>query len=194
MNSTQVLKVLTLLAVLVCGVIIPAKAQQGHAQFLGTCPMSNMTTTTLITPTTCILSSFTGTGSDRTLTISAVTGYIPLRTPIAGTGVPANTILMNQLSGTPNGAGTYATNNPTTSNGASLTIGGIPVGTDLATFCVYVQGVVTQTFKAPTSTPGSGGKLIPAGTCLIWTSDLVNMQFIQQAVGALMTADFYLQR
>lgn len=67
--------------------------------------------------------SFTGTGSGTTLTVTSVTGTVRPGDTLSGTGVPANTKIVAQLSGTPNGAGTYQTNNATTSSGAALTTG-----------------------------------------------------------------------
>lgn len=65
--------------------------------------------------------SFTGTGSGTSLTTSAVTGVIGIGDIVAGTGVPANTTIVSQTSGTPGGAGVYVTSNATTSAGAALT-------------------------------------------------------------------------
>jgi hypothetical protein len=64
--------------------------------------------------------SFTGTGSGTNLTASAVTGLISAGDVILGTGVPANTTIVSQTSGTPGGAGVYVTSNATTSSGATL--------------------------------------------------------------------------
>lgn len=64
--------------------------------------------------------AFTGTGSGANLTASAVTGTINIGDLVFGTGVPANTTILSQTSGTPGGAGVYVTSNSTTSSGASL--------------------------------------------------------------------------
>lgn len=64
--------------------------------------------------------SFTGTGAGTNLTASAVTGTIAVGQVVTGTGVPANTLIVSQSSGTPGGAGVYVTSNATTSSGASL--------------------------------------------------------------------------
>jgi Baseplate J-like protein len=64
--------------------------------------------------------TFTGTGSGTNLTASAVTGTIVPGMYVTGTGVPANTTIVSQTSGTPGGAGVYVTSNATTSSGASL--------------------------------------------------------------------------
>jgi hypothetical protein len=64
--------------------------------------------------------SFTGTGSGTNLTASAVTGVIGVGQLVQGTGVPANTTIVSQSSGTPGGAGVYVTSNATTSAAAAL--------------------------------------------------------------------------
>ena len=67
--------------------------------------------------------TFTATGSGTNLTVTAVTGLIVPGSGeiLLGTGVPANTTILSQTSGTVGGAGVYVTNNSTTSSGASLT-------------------------------------------------------------------------
>lgn len=65
--------------------------------------------------------SFTGTGSGTNLTVSVVTGLIGIGDIVTGTGVPANTHIVSQTSGTAGGAGVYVTSNATTSSGNSLT-------------------------------------------------------------------------
>jgi hypothetical protein len=66
-------------------------------------------------------SSFTATSTGtNVLTASSVTGAIANTQALTGSGVPANTIIQMQLSGTPGGAGTYQTNLPTTLAGVSV--------------------------------------------------------------------------
>lgn len=65
--------------------------------------------------------TFTATGSGTNLTASAVTGLIGIGDIVTGSGVPANTSIVSQTSGTTGGAGVYVTNNATTSSGAALT-------------------------------------------------------------------------
>lgn len=74
---------------------------------------------TINQPTT-LGASFTGSGSGTTLTASAVTGVIEVGQLVQGSGVPANTTILSQLTGTPGGAGTYQTSNATTSSSAAL--------------------------------------------------------------------------
>lgn len=64
--------------------------------------------------------TFTATGSGTNFTTSSVTGVISPGDTITGTGVPANTTIVSQTSGTTGGAGVYVTSNPTTSVAASI--------------------------------------------------------------------------
>jgi hypothetical protein len=75
--------------------------------------------------------TFTGTGSGTNLTASAVTGLIGIGDVITGTGVPANTSIISQTSGTTGGAGVYVTSNATTSSSAALTANA-PISTSSA--------------------------------------------------------------
>ena len=63
----------------------------------------------------------TGTATGTSLVVTAVTGNIQVGATVTGTGVPAGTVLTNQQSGTPGGAGTYTTSVATTASAAALT-------------------------------------------------------------------------
>lgn len=65
--------------------------------------------------------SFTGTGSGTTMTAASVTETIAVGDHIKGTGVPANTVILSQISGTPGGAGDYECSNTVTSSGDAIT-------------------------------------------------------------------------
>jgi phage tail sheath gpL-like len=68
----------------------------------------------------------TGTSTGTTnLTVSGtVTGSIVVGAAVTGAGVPANTTIQSQTSGTPGGAGVYVTNQLTTLAGVALTFTG----------------------------------------------------------------------
>jgi hypothetical protein len=51
--------------------------------------------------------AFTGAIAGTTLTVSAATGLVLPGASVAGTGVAAGTVILKQLTGTANGAGTY---------------------------------------------------------------------------------------
>jgi hypothetical protein len=73
----------------------------------------------------------TGTASGTSITISGTrgpsgatgtVGFLWKNYPIQGIGVPANTVLTAQTSGTSGGDGVYTTNNPTTANGDVISV------------------------------------------------------------------------
>lgn len=145
---------------------------------LGVCQVTPITSATALTVASCVRASFTGTGTGTSLTVTAVTGAIKAGDAIAGTGVPAGTTIVNQVPGvgTPGGAGTYVTSGPTTSSGASLTSGGIPVGARMA-YLAATTGIVSfrDDGAAPTAPIGIP---IPVGGAVFYTGSLSALQFI----------------
>lgn len=73
------------------------------------------------TVTASIGASFTGSGTGTNLAITSVTGYVSPGDVVSGAGVPANTTIVSQSSGSTGGAGTYVTSAVTTASTASLT-------------------------------------------------------------------------
>lgn len=73
------------------------------------------------TVTGAIGATFTATGSSTNLTVTSVTGLISIGDKISGTGVPANTTIVSQTSGTTGGAGVYVTSAATTASAATVT-------------------------------------------------------------------------
>jgi len=64
----------------------------------------------------------TGSIATTTLTVTAVTsGTLKPGQPIAGSGVTAGTVIVNQLTGTPGGAGTYTVNISQTAASTTIT-------------------------------------------------------------------------
>jgi hypothetical protein len=182
------------LAIALCASLVAfvcsAQAQSLRQVPMGFCPLANMSSATKLS--SCQMATFIGTGSGNSITITSVTGLVLPGEVMAGTGVPAGTIIISQSSGVPGGAGVYVTSNPTTSNGASLTASGVPTGATNAVICSYVQGVVYRDDQvSPTGTPGSGGQGISANQCIPYNGTLANLQFIQQSAGALLGVSFY---
>jgi hypothetical protein len=96
--------------------------QQAHNDFNGDLPSNyaNGYTTETITPAA---AHGTGTSTGTTsLAMTAVTGTIMVGATVAGVGVPANTTIVSQASGTTGGNGTYITSAATTLAGVALTI------------------------------------------------------------------------
>jgi hypothetical protein len=71
-------------------------------------------------PPTVTVATATGTATGTALAVTAVTGTIVVNARISGPGVPANTIVVNQISGTTGAAGSYTTNQATTASTAAL--------------------------------------------------------------------------
>lgn len=184
-----------LAAALVLGVI-PASAQNGARQVpLGFCSMSSMSSATLITVSTCaIASALTGTAgagaAANILTVTAVTGAVTVGSTLSGAGIPAGTTVVAQLTGPLGGAGTYLTSVPTTASAASLTAGGIPLGTSYAILCAYTQAVnYRDDGGAVTGT--TSGQAIAAGQCISYNGTFSQLQFFQVTSGAILGVSFY---
>jgi hypothetical protein len=156
---------------------------------LGQCQMTSLGSATFITAANCTRASFTASGSGTQLTTSSVTGRIQIGDQLAGTGVPTGTFIASQISGTPNGAGVYTTNNVTTSSSASLTSGGIPNGATL--MVVAVEGAAVRyrdDLQAPTA---SVGEPLSSGQAFTYQSTIANWEVIQQTSSATLDLSFY---
>lgn len=190
------MKMTALLALLLAA--SPAASQVGTPGLpllpLGFCSMT--LTASALTLSSCQGSSFTGTGSGTTLTASAVTGAIKPGTVVAGTGVPAGTTIVGQLTGTAGGAGTYQTNAATTSSGASLTTSGVPTDSQGRPANLVVLSVTTAAANwrddggAPTAAVGMP---IPSSGAppYAYAGTMSAIQFIAQTGSPLLFASFY---
>jgi len=65
--------------------------------------------------------TFSCTGADILLTITGCTGLLSVGDNIVGTGIPADTVILSQTSGSTGGNGTYVTSKATTASGATAT-------------------------------------------------------------------------
>lgn len=105
--------------------------------------------------TASIGSTSTGTGSGTDLTLASLTGYVSIGDSVSGTGVPANTVIVSQTSGTTGLAGVYVTNNPTTISGTTaLTFGTV----------LWVTAVGSGTVQPGDAISGTG---IPSGAKIV---------------------------
>lgn len=96
--------------------------------------------------TASIGATFTATGTGTSFVVTSVTGLISKGDTISGTGVTAGTTIVDQVSGTPGGAGTYTTSVATTSNAATITAFGSVLN-------VTAVGSGTVVVGAPVSSP-----------------------------------------
>jgi hypothetical protein len=84
------------------------------------------------TPPPAAVVTATGTATGTALAVTAVNGTIVIGASVAGAGVPANTRIINQASGTSGGAGTYTTSQATTASAAPLAFTPPPAGPVMA--------------------------------------------------------------
>jgi len=107
-------------------------------------------------------SSFTGAISGTTLTASSVTGTIGLSQFITGTGVVPTTQILEQLTGTTGGAGTYKLNISQTVTSTTITT--------IASGVLYIGAVITGTgISAGTAITALGTGTGGAGTYTVDT-------------------------
>jgi hypothetical protein len=106
------------------------------------------------TATGSIGATFTATGTGASLAVTAVTGLISIGDVISGTGVPAGTAILAQVSGTTGGAGTYTTSVATTAAAATVTSFGNVIN---------VSAVATGTLSVGDAITGTG---VPANATL----------------------------
>lgn len=128
----------TLTTTSVVGILKPGDVVAGATGFAGGTFIVNQSSGTpgsagtyvLSAPTTAAISSaplsasgvvIEATGTGTSLNVTSVTGQLNTGDVLSGTGVPAGTTIVNQVSGTPGGVGVYTTSNSTTSSSASLT-------------------------------------------------------------------------
>lgn len=147
---------------------------------------------TAVTLSACVRASFTGTGSGTNLTVSAVAGVIKPGDGVAGTGVPAGTTIISQVSGTTGGAGVYKTSAATTASSASLTSGGIPTGSTLAVVSIETANVRWRDDgAAPTASVGMPISAGAAPYTFMSIGRLSNLQFIAQSGSPVVNVAFY---
>lgn len=156
---------------------------------LGYCQVSATQLAASIGLSACTRAAFTGTGSGTNLTTSAVSGIILVGDTVTGTGVPAGTTIVSQTSGTTGGAGVYVTSVATTSSGAALTSGGIPVTATMAYLEAETAGIrYRDDGGAPTA---AIGMIIGSGSGIFYSGNLSALRFILQTGSPLLNAAFY---
>lgn len=163
---------------------------------MGYCQLSAAQLASSVGLSACVRASFTGTGSGTTLTASSVTGFIRPGDGVTGTGAPAGTTIVRQLTGTAGGAGTYQTSVATTSSGASLTSGGIPTDPQGRTpnYMIMTDEVAATGVRwrddggAPTATVGN---LLPPSAPFTYPGPASAIRFIAQTGSPILNISFY---
>lgn len=95
------------------------------------------------------------TGAADILTVGSLTGtgsYISVGDVLVGTGIPEDTVVLEQLTGTPGGAGTYQTSKATTISAASATSYGNVVNITAVTGYVSVGETISGITGVPVGT------------------------------------------
>lgn len=127
------------------GAALFANYDTGDVTAVAAATGSSLTGSMGATMTASIGATFTSTGTGTSAAITSVTGLISVGDKLAGTGVPANTVIVSQSSGSAGGAGTYITNNATTSSGDTVT----SFGTTLKATAVTGYLSVGDTLSTP---------------------------------------------
>jgi hypothetical protein len=158
----------------------------------GYCQLSATQLGSAVGLASCVRASFTASaGSPSTLlVVTSVTGIILPGDTVAGTGITAGTTILNQVSGTTGGAGTYTTSLANTASSASLTSGGIPAGANAA----YLQAEVASVrFRDDGAVPTAaiGGLIVSGIPGTYYAGCLACLQFIAASGSPLLSATFY---
>lgn len=120
------------------------------------------------TMTAAIGSTFTATGTGTSLAVTAITGYLSVGDTISGTGVPAGTTIVAQVSGTAGSNGTYTTSTATTASAATVTSFGTVINVTAITGYLSVGdtlstgGVVTAQLSGTAGSTGRYSFSVPA--------------------------------
>lgn len=95
------------------------------------------------TNTASLGATFTATSSGTALTVSALTGYLAVGDTIDGDGVPADTTIVAQVSGTTGAAGVYTTSAATTCSSDTVTGFGSTVKTTSTTGLISIGDTIS---------------------------------------------------
>lgn len=177
---------------------VPAFAQSIPGQFvvpLGYCQINATQLASATALSKCTRASFTASAgsSSNLLVVTSVTGVILIGdTLLTGTGITAGTTVINQVSGTAGGAGTYTISAANTASSASATSGGIPPGATMATLQAETANVrYRDDGGAPTASVGS---IVASGlNPFLYTGTLSKLQFIAATGSPLLDINFYRQ-
>lgn len=165
-----------------------------HVVPLGSCQLSASQLGSSVGLASCTRASFTGSaGTDPTqLVVTSVTGVLLGGDSVSGTGIAAGTTIVNQVSGTPGGAGTYQLSASNTASSASLTSGGIPPAATMALLQAETADVRWRDDGgAPTAAIGS--IVVHGNNPILYTGTLSALRFIALSGSPLLDVAFYRQ-
>lgn len=166
---------------------------------MGYCQISAAQLASAVSLSSCTRASFTASaGSSSTqLVVTSVTGVIKIGdTILTGTGIPAGTTFVSQVSGigTVGGAGTYNVSNANTASSASSTSGGIPAGTsNEAPNEAWIESdTAAVRYRDDGGTPTTAiGLTISANAPFLYVGSLSAIQFIAAAGSPVLNIAFY---
>lgn len=155
------------------------------AAFVGGVPTGASVTASIGSTNTASLgSTFTATATGTSLAVTALTGYLAVGDFISGTGVPAGTTIVAQVSGTTGSNGTYTTSVVTTAAAATVTSFGETVKVTATTGLISIGDTI------------SGGSGFPVDATVvanpatgIWTLSAPGSAYVASATGVTTFGD-----
>lgn len=144
------------------------------------------------TNTAAIGSTSTGTvvaGNPNQITISAVTGVLSVGDTITGVGIPANTEITAQISGTAGAAGVYETSNQTTAAAATVTTFGNVLVASVTTGLISIGDTVSGGAGFPVGAVITGQLSGTAGAAGSYTLSARATEYVASATGVTTFGD-----
>ena len=139
---------------------------------------------------TAVQASFTASAVGNQLTTTSVAGVIRIGSNLNGTGAPAGTTIINQVSGPLGGAGVYTTSVVTTMSSASATTTGIPAGANLAIISVATANIMWRDDGgAPTTTVGM--PIVAAAAPFAYSGNINQFSLIAVSGSPIVNVAFY---
>lgn len=138
------------------------------------------------TATAAIGSTSTGTvvaGNANQITLSTLTGLVSIGDTIAGTGVPANTVITAQISGTAGVAGVYETSNQTTAAAATITTFGTVLDVSAKTGLISIGDTVSGGTGFPVGAVITGQISGTAGGIGVYSMSAPATEYVASASG-----------
>ena len=196
------IKRIAIAAAVVVGLLASASAQTtvpGQPIVpLGYCQLSASQLGSAVAVSQCVRASFTASAgsSSNLLVVTSVTGVIKVGDALlSGTGITAGTTVLNQVSGTTGGAGTYTISAANTASSAGATSGGIPADAQgrPATMAWLQAETADVRYRDDGAAPTAAiGNLVVHGIPgIFYAGTLSQLQFIAVSGSPLLNIAFY---
>ena len=141
------------------------------------------------TNTAALGSTFTATATGTSLVVTAVTGLISIGDVISGTGVPAGTTIVAQVSGTTGGAGTYTTSVVTTAAAATVTSFGTTVNVSATTGLISIGDSISGGAGFPATATVLAQVSGTTGGAGVYTISAPGTAYVASAIGVTTFGD-----